>query len=116
MPQRLRRVVDPNQKIGFGLVAVWCVAIAMRCDAIALRCGAFALRCVAMRCEALCAYEESFLWLVFSEGCGWAGRVPRRAGPGRVPCAFQCSSMLFECFSMLFIVVYCFSIVSIDFQ
>ena len=64
-------VVDPNREIGFGSVAVRCVAIAMRCNAIALRCDA-------MRCEAVCACEERrFCWLVFQVG----SVVPGRAGP-----------------------------------
>ena len=39
-PPRLGGVIDPNREIGFGSVAVRCVAIAMRCDCDALRCDA----------------------------------------------------------------------------
>ena len=48
-PPRLGGVIDPNQEIGFGSVAVRCVAFAMRCGAIALRCVAIAMRCEEMR-------------------------------------------------------------------
>ena len=66
--RRLGGVVDPNREIGFGSVAVRCVAIAMRCGAIALRCVAIAMRCDAMR-SCVCVWrEERFCWLVFPVG------------------------------------------------
>ena len=46
--RRLGGVVDPNLEIGFGSVAVRCVAITMRlrCDCVAMRCDAKLCVCV----------------------------------------------------------------------
>ena len=71
-----------KREIGFGSVAVRCVAIALRCDCVAMRCDCVAmrLRYDALRCEAVCTGEEErFCWLVFQAG--------RRGGPCRAgPC------------------------------
>ena len=67
-------VVDPNREIGFGSVAVRCVAIALRCVAIALRCVAIALRCDAKLCVRV-KRRDSGGWCF-----KWAVGVPCRAG------------------------------------
>ena len=43
-------VIDPNREIGFGSVAVRCVAVAVRCGAMVF--DALRLRYAAMRCDA----------------------------------------------------------------
>ena len=65
-----------KREIGFGSVAVRCVAIAMR-----LRCD-----CVAMRCEAVCACVEGrFCWLGFQVSSGGGGAVAWRGVPWPPP-------------------------------
>ena len=73
--RRLGGVVDPNWEIGFGSVAVRCVAITLRCVAIALRCDA--KLCVRVK------RRDSAGW------CFKLAGVPGRAGPGRVTPPFQ---------------------------
>ena len=68
-----------KREIGFGSVAVRCVAIAMRCVAIALRCDAKLCVCVCVKRRGSAGW--CFQWAV--AGVAWRGMaVPWR---GRVP-------------------------------